>query len=232
MHFSAEPAVAITLAPNALASWIAVVPMPLVPPCTRNHSPAVEPPALEHVVPHREEGLGHGRRRAPCRARPGSAAPPAPRRCVCGVAAAVDQRAHLVADASSASRPRPAPPPRRRPRGPAAASVRAAADRARRAACTSGRLTPAAATLTRIWPGRRLGRRHRLRASARRVRRAWRSRSPSWSRARWPWLRSVALVFARGETCPAARVETRGEPCHASPAPTRPTGEAPWTGTI
>ena len=44
LHFSAEPAVAITLAPNALASWMAVVPMPLVPPCTRNHSPAASRP--------------------------------------------------------------------------------------------------------------------------------------------------------------------------------------------
>ena len=53
MHLSAEPAVAITLAPNALASWIAVVPMPLVPPCTRNHSPAASRPrsnTLFHTV--------------------------------------------------------------------------------------------------------------------------------------------------------------------------------------
>ena len=53
MHLSAEPAVAITFAPNALASWIAVVPMPLEPPCTRNHSPAFSAPrsnTLFHTV--------------------------------------------------------------------------------------------------------------------------------------------------------------------------------------
>ena len=44
MHLSALPAVAITLAPNAAASWIAVVPMPLVPPWTMNHSPGFRPP--------------------------------------------------------------------------------------------------------------------------------------------------------------------------------------------
>ena len=33
-----------TLAPNAWASWMAATPMPLVPPCTRNHSPAFSPP--------------------------------------------------------------------------------------------------------------------------------------------------------------------------------------------
>ncbi len=38
-HFSSEPAVANTRAPNARAIWIAVVPMPLVPPWTRNDSP-------------------------------------------------------------------------------------------------------------------------------------------------------------------------------------------------
>jgi len=36
---SSLPAVVTTVAPNALASWMAVSPMPLVPPCTRNHSP-------------------------------------------------------------------------------------------------------------------------------------------------------------------------------------------------
>jgi len=34
-HFAAEPAVAKTRAPNACASWIAVVPMPLEPPWIR-----------------------------------------------------------------------------------------------------------------------------------------------------------------------------------------------------
>ena len=53
LHFSAEPAVAITLEPSALASWIAVVPMPLEPPCTISHSPGLRPPrsnTLFHTV--------------------------------------------------------------------------------------------------------------------------------------------------------------------------------------
>jgi hypothetical protein len=37
--FSALPAVVMTVAPNALASWIAASPMPLVPPWTMNVSP-------------------------------------------------------------------------------------------------------------------------------------------------------------------------------------------------
>ena len=42
--FPREPAVAITLAPKALASWIAVVPIPDVPPWTSSVSPAMSPP--------------------------------------------------------------------------------------------------------------------------------------------------------------------------------------------
>ena len=42
--FSAVPAVQITRAPFALASWIATVPIPLAPPCTRSVSPAASPP--------------------------------------------------------------------------------------------------------------------------------------------------------------------------------------------
>ena len=38
-HLSSLPAVTITVAPSALASWIAVTPMPLVPPCTSSVSP-------------------------------------------------------------------------------------------------------------------------------------------------------------------------------------------------
>lgn len=37
--FSFVPAVTATLAPTALASWMAMVPMPLEPPCTRRVSP-------------------------------------------------------------------------------------------------------------------------------------------------------------------------------------------------
>ena len=52
-HFAALPAVAMTVAPKALASWIAVVPIPDVPPCTSRVSPAVSPPrskTLDHTV--------------------------------------------------------------------------------------------------------------------------------------------------------------------------------------
>ena len=47
---SALPAVAYTLAPQAAASWIAVVPMPLVPPWTRTVSPALHPPRSNRLV--------------------------------------------------------------------------------------------------------------------------------------------------------------------------------------
>ena len=40
-HFFSPPAVAITSAPNARPSMIAVEPIPLVPPCTSSVSPAV-----------------------------------------------------------------------------------------------------------------------------------------------------------------------------------------------
>ncbi len=42
-HLSSLPAVTMTFAPSALASWIAVTPMPLEPPCTSSHSPAFKP---------------------------------------------------------------------------------------------------------------------------------------------------------------------------------------------
>src|SRR4029450_6441073 len=41
--FPPEPAVGITRAPNAFASWIAAVPMPDEPPCTRIDSPLRNP---------------------------------------------------------------------------------------------------------------------------------------------------------------------------------------------
>src|ERR1039457_1702933 len=49
-HFSSLPAVANTVAPNARASWIAVLPMPLVPPCTRMLSPAVRCPSWKTLA--------------------------------------------------------------------------------------------------------------------------------------------------------------------------------------
>ena len=51
--FSGDPAVQMTRAPNALPSWIAVVPMPLAPPCTSRVSPARSWPTwtrLEYTV--------------------------------------------------------------------------------------------------------------------------------------------------------------------------------------
>jgi len=41
-HFSALPAVVKTFEPKCLASWMAVVPMPLVPPWTRKLSPGAD----------------------------------------------------------------------------------------------------------------------------------------------------------------------------------------------
>jgi hypothetical protein len=49
-HFSSLPAVATTRAPNACASWIAVVPMPLVPPWTRIVSPFCSRPRWKTFV--------------------------------------------------------------------------------------------------------------------------------------------------------------------------------------
>ena len=46
-------AVQATLAPKALASWIAIVPIPLLPPCTRRVSPLASPASwntLEYTV--------------------------------------------------------------------------------------------------------------------------------------------------------------------------------------
>ena len=96
-HFSAEPAVVMTRAPNSLASMMAVVPMPEVPPCTSSVSPFLQRAALEHIVPDGEEGLRHGggfdHRQAADRQRVALM-----RERVFGVAAADDQRHDLVAD--------------------------------------------------------------------------------------------------------------------------------------
>ena len=46
-----------TRAPKALPSRMAVVPMPLEPPCTSSVSPWLQARALEHVEPDGEEGL-------------------------------------------------------------------------------------------------------------------------------------------------------------------------------
>ena len=47
---AADPAVAKTRAPRAWASWIAVVPMPEEPPCTRKLSPARRRPRPKTLV--------------------------------------------------------------------------------------------------------------------------------------------------------------------------------------
>ena len=49
-HFSGLPAVASTVAPKAEASWIAVVPMPDEPPCTRKLSPGRRRPRSKTLV--------------------------------------------------------------------------------------------------------------------------------------------------------------------------------------
>ena len=80
-----------------MAIWIAVVPMPLDPPCTSSHSPGFKPAALEHIVPDGEEGLGqrggldHAGRAGPAGAR-------SPARAVFGIAAAAHERADPVAE--------------------------------------------------------------------------------------------------------------------------------------
>ena len=91
--FSALPTVAMTFAPSAAPIWIAVVPMPLAPPCTSSHSPAFKRAALEHVVPDGEHGLGQrcglGERQT-LRHRQSYAFR---RRRELGIAAAIDERA-------------------------------------------------------------------------------------------------------------------------------------------
>ena len=127
-HFSGEPAVAKTRAPNALASMMAVVPMPLEPPCTRKVSPGLRLGAVEHIGPHREEGLRHPRRldeTKPGRNRQGI---------VLGsntefrIAAAWHQRANPVADPVALDAQPRAPQPRRRFQDPASRAPPAAAD--------------------------------------------------------------------------------------------------------
>ena len=96
---SAEPAVVITRAPRAAASWIAIEPMPPAPPCTRNHSSRRRPPIMNtfdqtvHATSGRLaavlEGHPGGHRHHLAR---GADDP-------LGVPAARQQRAALVADA-------------------------------------------------------------------------------------------------------------------------------------
>jgi hypothetical protein len=59
---SSLPAVANTRWPSAVANWIAVVPMPELPPCTSSVSPALRLGAVEHIAPDGEVVLGQRRR--------------------------------------------------------------------------------------------------------------------------------------------------------------------------
>ena len=100
-HFSALPAVAITVAPKALASWIAVVPMPDVPPWTSSVSPAVSRPRSKRfgqtvkkvsgiaAASTIERPSGTGRALVSCTD------------AVFGIAAAGEERGHRVADAKA-----------------------------------------------------------------------------------------------------------------------------------
>ena len=49
-HLSSVPAVVITAEPKDFASWIAVVPIPLEPPCTNNDSPLARRPRSKTFV--------------------------------------------------------------------------------------------------------------------------------------------------------------------------------------
>ena len=79
--FSALRTVVNTVAPNALASWIAVVPMPLAPPWISTALAGLELAALEEVVPDGEVVLRQRRGAAACRSPWAAAGIAAPARC-------------------------------------------------------------------------------------------------------------------------------------------------------
>ena len=94
--FSGDPAVQATRAPKALPSWIAIVPIPLLPPCTSSVSPLVSPASwktLAYTV-HAVSGNAAASVR-PTPAGTGSSWP-SRHHDLLGVAAAGQQRAHLV----------------------------------------------------------------------------------------------------------------------------------------
>ncbi len=97
-HFSSLPAVTMTVAPNALPSWMAEVPMPDEPPWTSSVSPALRSAAVEDVGPDREERLGDrsrfGQREAGWHREGGAIVDGA----ILGIAAAGYQRRHVIAD--------------------------------------------------------------------------------------------------------------------------------------
>ena len=96
-----------TRAPSALASWMAVVPMPEEPPCTSRVSPAFEPAALEHVVPDREECFRERRPPSTMKGRPGRQRVTFVSEAIFGVAAADHQRHDRVAQLPAARLPAP-----------------------------------------------------------------------------------------------------------------------------
>ncbi len=49
-HFACDPAVAYTREPSARANWMAVVPMPLVPPWTSTDSPGCSRPMSNRLA--------------------------------------------------------------------------------------------------------------------------------------------------------------------------------------
>ena len=96
-HFSSLPAVVKTVAPNARASWIAVVPMPLVPPCTRKRSPAARCPSWKTFAQTVKKVFRDARRLFHGKALWHRQALWAGRQAILGVAAAGDERADAVA---------------------------------------------------------------------------------------------------------------------------------------
>ena len=96
-HLSADPAVTMTVSPSTCPSWIAVTPMPLVPPWTRIVSPARARPrstTFDQTV-----NQVSGRLAAPVIAIPAGTGRhwPAGGDAIFGIAAARDQRADRVA---------------------------------------------------------------------------------------------------------------------------------------
>ena len=155
-RFAAEPAVHSTRAPSRFATWIACVPMPEAPPCTRNVSPSRRCAELADVGPDRAGDLrqrGGLHQRQPGRDRQqlaGRDGDPL------GVPAAAEQRAHLVADLPAGDAVAERGRPGRCTPGPGTAGRRAAAGSGPAAACRSARLTALAATSTSTSPARRL----------------------------------------------------------------------------
>ena len=158
--FVVRAAVAMTFAPKALPSWIAVVPMPEAPPWTSRVSPRLQAAAIEHVGPDGEEGLRDRRRLDVGQARRDRQRVDFVRDAIFGIAAAGNQRDH----ARRPSRWRDGARAAAQRRSPATSRPRMSVAPGGGAywpcrCSTSGRLTPAAATLIRISPAPATGQR-------------------------------------------------------------------------